>query len=346
MNEKESSVKSDRAYFRICRVVTLMLCALLFTVVVAHAQSDPLPSWNDGPAKQAIIEFVKTMTDTMSPKYVPPEARIAVFDQDGTTWVEQPFPTQGVFALHQVGVLAKKDPKLAEVEPFKTVLSGNKAAISKLTVKDIEKILVATHTGMTVEAFQASVKEWISSAKDPRWNRPYTELIYQPMLEVMKYLRENGYKTYMVTGGGQDFVRAFAERVYGIPPEEIVGSAADTKFGYDKNGKATLTKMPKVLLVDDTVGKPTGIHMMIGRRPVAAFGNSTGDKQMLEYTQAGDGARLMVLVHHDDEKREYAYGPKVKVGTFTDELMAEAKKNGWIVISMKNDWKRIFAFEQ
>src|SRR5208283_240160 len=293
-------MKRDYEYFRICRGVMLMLCALLFTVVMAHAQSDPLASWNDGVAKQAIIEFVKATTDQANPKYVPPEARIAVFDQDGTTWVEQPLYAQVMFAFHQVGVLAKKDPKVAKAEPFKTVLSGDKAAISKLTIKDLEKILAATHTGMTVEVFRESVKEWISKAKHPRWDRPYTVLIYQPMLEVMKYLRENGYKTYIVTGGGQDFVRVYAEQVYGIPPEQVVGSVADTKFGYDKNGKATLTKVPKVLLVDDNVGKPTGIHMMIGRRPVAAFGNSIGDKQMLEYTQAGDGARLMVLIHHDD----------------------------------------------
>jgi len=199
---------------------------------------------------------------------------------------------------------------------------------------------------MTVEAFQASVKEWVAKAKHPRWDRPYTELVYQPMLEVMKYLRENGYKTYIVTGGGQDFVRVFSEQVYGIPPEQVVGSAADTKFGYDKNGKAILTKVPKAVLVDDKAGKPTGIHLMIGRRPVAAFGNSAGDQQMLEYTQAGEGARLMVLVHHDDVKREYAYGPKSKVGTVPDDLMAEAKKNGWVVVSMKNDWKVIFPFEK
>jgi phosphoglycolate phosphatase-like HAD superfamily hydrolase len=339
-------MKSDRTYFRLSRVVALVLCGLLFAVATAYAQNDPLPSWNEGPAKKAIIDFVKETTDKASPKYVPPEARIATFDQDGTTWVEQPLYTQVMFAFHQVGVLAKQDPKLAGAEPFKTVLSGDRAAIAKLTTKALEKILFATHTGMTVEAFQASVKEWVTKAKHPRWDRPYTELVYQPMLEVMKYLRENGYKTYIVTGGGQDFVRVFSEQVYGIPPEQVVGSAADTKFGYDKNGKATLIKVPKVVLVDDKAGKPTGIHLMIGRRPVAAFGNSAGDQQMLEYTQAGEGARLMVLVHHDDVKREYAYGRKSKVGTFPDDLMAEAKKNGWVVISMKNDWRVIFPFEK
>lgn len=213
-------------------------------------------------------------------------------------------------------------------------------------MNDIEKILVATHTGMTVEAFQTAVRDWIAKAKHPRWNRPFTELVYQPMLEVMKYLRDNGYKTYIVTGGGQDFVRAFSEKVYGIPPEQVVGSAGATTFGYDENGRAILTKAPKVVLFDDKAGKPTGIQLMIGRRPVAAFGNSTGDQQMLEYTQAGGGRRLMMLVRHDDDKREFAYGPKSEVGTFPDNLVAEANEKGWIVVSVKSDWKRIFAFEQ
>ncbi len=326
------------------------LAAVLFCILVLNTSlsfaADSLPSWNDGPAKQAILDFVKSTTDTSSLKYVPPEARIATFDQDGTTWVEQPLYTQVIFAFHQVGVMAKKDPKIAAAEPFKTVLSGDRAAIAKLKMPDLLKILAATHTGMTVEVFQASVKAWLATAKDPRWKRPYTELVYQPMLEVMKYLRDNGYKTYIVTGGGQDFVRVYSEKVYGIPPEQVVGTVADTKFSYDKNGKAILTKVPKLILDDDKAGKPSGIHMMIGRRPVAAFGNSGGDQQMLEYTQAGDGARLMMLVHHDDAAREYAYGPKSKVGNFPDTLMAEAGKNGWTVISMKNDWKRIFAFEQ
>jgi phosphoglycolate phosphatase-like HAD superfamily hydrolase len=333
------AMKKITLYLLICFVCTA------FATTMAFAQ-DPLPSWNDGPAKQAIIEFVKATTDTASQKFVPPEARIAAFDQDGTTWVEQPLYSQVMFAFHQVGVLAKKDPKVAGAEPFKTVLSGDRAAISKLTMKDLEKILAATHTGMTVETFQASVKAWTTTAKDPRWKRPYTELVYQPMLEVMKYLRDNGYKTYIVTGGGQDFVRVFSEQVYGIPPEQVVGSVVDTKFGYEKSGKAVLTKVPKLLLLDDKTGKPSGIHLMIGRRPVAAFGNSGGDQQMLEYTQAGDGARLMMLVHHDDANREYAYGPKSKVGNFPDALMAEAKKNGWNVISMKNDWKVVFPFDK
>ena len=204
---------------------------------------------------------------------------------------------------------------------------------------------------MTTEQFQAEVKQWLAKAKDPRWKRPYTELAYQPMQEVLRYLRANGYKTYIVTGGGQDFVRVYSEQTYGIPPEQVVGTALGTKYGYDKDGKPILTKEPKLLLNDDNAGKPEGIHLMIGRRPHAAFGNSTGDQQMLEYTKAGDGARLAMLVLHDDAAREYAYGPaqglpETKVGTFTQALYDKAQKDGWTVISMKNDWKRIFAFER
>jgi len=318
----------------------------LFVFAQAHAQTDPLTSWNDGPAKKAIVEFVKTTTEKGSPKFVAPEARIAVFDQDGTTWVEQPMYTQVVYCLERVPAVVEQKPELKNIAPFKTVLSGNREAMAKFTMADLEKILAATLTGMTVDEFNSEVKKWLVAAKHPRFKRLYTELTYQPMLEVMKLFRANGYKTYFVTGGGQDFVRMYSEQVYGIPPEQVVGSAGATEFGYDKSGKPILTKIPKLLLNDDSAGKPEGIHLMIGRRPYAAFGNSIGDQQMLEYTQAGDGARLMMLVHHDDDKREYAYGPKSKVGTFTDALMAEAKKKGWTVISMKNDWKTIFAFDK
>jgi phosphoglycolate phosphatase-like HAD superfamily hydrolase len=310
----------------------------------AFAQTDPLPSWNEGPAKQAIIALVKDTTTAGSSKFVDPVARIATFDQDGTTWVEQPMYSQGIFAFHQLGVMAEADPKLKDTEPFKTVLSGDRAAIAKLTLPDLEKILAVTHTGMTVEVFRKSVQDWIATAVDPRFHRLYTDLVYQPMLEVMEYLRTNGYRTFIVTGGGQEFVRAYAERVYGIPPEQIVGSTTEVTFGYDTAGKSVLTKLPQGIRIDDKMGKPIGIELMIGRRPVAAFGNSTGDQQMLEYTQDG-GGRLMMLVHHDDATREYAYGPESKIGTFSDALMAEAKKRGWIVISMKNDWKRIFSWE-
>ena len=246
--------------------------------------------------------------------------------------------------------MVKAKPELKNVEPFKTVLSGNREAMAKFSLKDLEKILVATLTGMSVDAYNAEVKKWLETAKDPHWKRPYTELTYLPMQEVLKYLRENGFKTYIVTGGGQDFVRAYSEQTYGIPPEQVVGTAGGTKYRYDKSGKPFLTKEPKLLLNDDNAGKPEGIHLMIGRRPYAAFGNSTGDRQMLEYTKAGEGARLAMLVLHDDAKREYAYGPAqglpaTKVGAFTQALYDQAKKDGWVVISMKNDWKRIFAFE-
>ncbi len=320
------------------------------TSAQAANASDPLPSWNDGPAKQAILNFIRTTTDPASQDFVPPEERIATFDQDGTLWVEHPMYSQLVYCLDRVPALVKAKPELAHVEPFKTVLTGDFEKIGKLSLHDFEKIAVATLTGMDVEAFQADVKAWIAEAKDHRWKRPYTELTYQPMQEVLTLFRANGYKTFIVTGGGQDFVRVYSERVYGIPREQVVGSALGTKFGYDKNGKPFLTKEPKLLLNDDNAGKPEGIHLEIGRRPRAAFGNSTGDRQMLEYTKAGDGARLSMIVLHDDGKREYAYGPAqglpdTKVGTFPQALYDEAKKDGWFVISMKDDWKRIFAFE-
>jgi phosphoglycolate phosphatase-like HAD superfamily hydrolase len=325
---------------------TIIGIALIFPL--ARAQ-DPLPSWNDGPAKQAIVAFVQATTTQGGPQFVPPEARIATFDQDGTLWVEHPMYTQVVYCLERVPAVVKTKPKLAKIEPFKTVLSGNRAAMAKLSMDDLFKILAATLTGMSVDQFEAEVKTWLASAKDPRWKRPYTDLIYLPMQEVLKYLRANGYKTYIVTGGGQDFVRVYSEATYGIPPEQVVGTAGGTKYGYDKNGKPFLTKEPKLLLNDNNAGKPEGIHLMIGRQPYAAFGNSTGDRQMLEYTKAGDGARLAMLVMHDDANREYAYGPAkglpdTKVGTFTQALYDEAKKHGWTVISMKNDWKRIFAW--
>jgi phosphoglycolate phosphatase-like HAD superfamily hydrolase len=337
--------------------VTLVALAILFTSLIptsalaeAPTSSTALPSWNDGPAKQAITDFVKSTTDPSSPNFVPPEARIATFDQDGTLWVEHPIYSQVVYCLDRVPAVVKAKPELANVEPFKTVLSGDRGAIAKLSTPDLEKILFATLTGMTVGTFEAEAKKWTDEAKDGRWKRPYTELTYQPMQEVLSYLRANGFKTYIVTGGGQDFVRVYSERVYGIPPEQVVGTAGGTTYSYDTEGKPILTKDPKLLLNDNDAGKPEGIHLMIGRRPVAAFGNSTGDQQMLEYTGAGDGLRLKMLVLHDDAQREYAYGPAqdlpdTKVGTFSQDLYDEAKKDGWVVISMKNDWKRIFAFE-
>lgn len=330
--------------------LTLLLAVVLASVTDTHGQ-DPLDSWNDGQAKAAIVEFVTATTTKGSPQFVPPAERVATFDQDGTLWVEHPMWTQVLYCLDRVPAVAAAKPELKDVEPFKMVLADGREVIGKLTNDDLTKILAATLSGMPVEEFQVEVKKWLATAKHPRWNRKYTELTYLPMQEAITYLRDNGYKTYIVTGGGQDFVRAFAEQVYGIPPEQVVGTVGGTKYGYDKSGKPFLTKEPKLLLNDNKAGKPEGIHLMIGRRPYAAFGNSTGDRQMLEYTKVGDGKRLCMLVLHDDAEREYAYGPaqelpNTKVGTFTQPLYDEAKKQGWTVISMKSDWKRIFPFDK
>ncbi len=331
------------------RSLPLFVVALALGVTSARTnQEQPkivLGSWNDGPTKAAIIDFVKRVTTTDSPHFIPPSERIATFDQDGTLWVEQPLYTQVVFAIDRVKALAPKHPEWKTEDPYKSILTKGIDALADFSIQDFERVMATSHSGITVEEFQATVKEWLATAKHPRFKRPYTELTYQPVLELMQYLRANGFKTYIVTGGGQEFVRTYAESVYGVPPEQVVGSAAATKYEY-KDGKPVLVKMPKAILIDDKGGKPEGINLVIGRRPAAAFGNSTGDQQMLEWTQAGGPGRLMMLVHHDDAQREYAYGADSKIGTFSDELMAEAKKRGWIVISMKNDWRRIFAFEE
>jgi phosphoglycolate phosphatase-like HAD superfamily hydrolase len=333
-------------------VVALLVAGLAASASAVRAENgDPLQSWNDGAAKQAIVDFVKATTTEGSPDFVAEEARVATFDQDGTLWVEHPMYTQVLYCLDRVPAVVKEKPELANAEPFKTVLSGDREAIAKLSKEDLFKIPAVTLTGMPVDAFQAQVGDWIKGATDPRWKRPYTELTYQPMQEVLRYLRANGFKIYIVTGGGQDFVRVYAQQVYGVPVEQVVGSAGGTAYSYDKEGKPILTKEPKLLLNDNDAGKPEGIHLMIGRRPLAAFGNSTGDRQMLEYTGAGNGARLKMLVLHDDAEREYAYGPAeglpdTKVGTFTQDLFDEAKRDGWTVISMKKDWKTIFAFDK
>lgn len=333
---------------KLIMTLAAILVSTMWSAAPVQAQHDPLPSWNDGPAKQAILNFVAATSQEGSPDFVPPADRIAAFDQDGTLWVEHPIYSQVIFCLDRVQALVAAKPELKEVEPFKTVLTGDREAIAKLPMADLQKLLEATLTGMTVDDFKAEVQKWLATARDSRWKRPYTELTYQPMQEVLSYMRANGYKTYIVTGGGQDFVRVYSEATYGIPPEQVVGTAGGTKFGYDKDGRPILTKEPKLLLNDNDAGKPEGIHLMIGRRPVVAFGNSTGDRQMLEYTTAGEGRRLGMLVLHDDAEREYAYGPAqglpdTRVGTFTQELYGEATTNGWLVISMKKDWKRIFA---
>lgn len=345
---KESSV--NRAFMR--RLTgALLLGAFSASPRVALAQADPLPSWNEGAAKKAIVDFVKATTTPGSPKFVPVPERIATFDQDGTLWVEHPLYSQLMYVLERVPAVVKAKPELAKVEPFKTVLSGDRAAMAKLTERDLEALAVATLTGMSVEQFQVDVAGWMQAARDPRWKKPYNELTYLPMQEVLTYLRANGYKTYIVTGGGQDFVRVYAEKTYGIPPEQVVGTAGATSYSYGKDGKPVLTKEPKLVLNDNNAGKAEGIHLMIGRRPHIAFGNTAGDQQMLEYTAGGDGARLSLLVLHDDAKREYAYGPAkglpdTKVGAFSQALYDEATKGGWVIISMKDDWKRVFSFEK
>jgi len=316
--------------------------------VAAH---DPLPSWNDGPSKKAILDFIHDTTDKSSSKFVPAAERFAAFDQDGTLWVEHPIYSQVMFAFERVFVLAPQRPEWKTTEPFKSVLADDKEAMAKFTLRDLEEILFATHTGMTVESFQTIATDWTAKAKDQRWKRPYTDLVYQPMIEVLRYFREKEFKTYIVTGGGQDFVRSYAERVYGVPPQNVIGSALDLHYEYDKEGQGVLMRPPKLLLNNNLSGKPEDIYLFLGRHPKAAFGNSTGDQQMEEFTQAGGGATLMMMVLHDDAQREYAYGPArelpdTKVGTFTQALYDEAKSKGWNVISMKNDWKRVFAFEQ
>jgi phosphoglycolate phosphatase-like HAD superfamily hydrolase len=318
--------------------------ALVFVATVARAQY-PLPSWKDGPAKQAIIGFVQATTTQGSPKFVPPAERIATFDNDGTLWAEQPMYFQLLFALDRVKALAPKHPEWKDKEPFASLLKGDMKGALAGGERAMLEIVMTTHAGMTTAEFEQIVKAWIATAKHPKTGRLYTEMVYQPMLELLAYLRANGFKTFIVSGGGIEFMRPWTERVYGIPPEQVVGSSIKTKYEW-RDGKPVLVRLPELNFIDDKAGKPVGINSHIGRRPVVAFGNSDGDRQMLEWTQAGGGARLMMLVHHDDAGREWAYGAKSKIGTFSDALMAEAKKQGWVVISMKNDWKRIFAFEQ
>jgi hypothetical protein len=318
---------------------------------LSRAAEGPLPSWNEGPSKKAILDFVHATTDHLSANFVPPEERIATFDQDGTLWVEHPVYSQVVFALDRVVALAPDHPEWKTTEPFKSVLTDDKEAMAKFTLPDLEKIVFATHTGMSVESFQTTVKDWTEKAKNHRWNRPFTELVYQPMIEVLHYLREKDYKTYIVTGGGQDFVRVYADKVYGVHLENVIGSALDLHYTVNAAGDGILMRPPKLLVNNNFSGKPEDIYLFLGRHPKAAFGNSTGDQQMLEYTQAGGGASLEMLVLHDDAQREYAYGPAqglpdTKVGTFTQALYDEAKAKGWNVISMKNDWKHIFGFDK
>jgi AraC-like DNA-binding protein len=326
-----------------------VLGALLVLGASALAQTDPLTSWNDGPSKQAIVTFVEKVTAEGSPDFVPPAKRIATLDNDGTLWPSHPMYTQLAFALDRIKELAPQHPEWKTQQPFKAVLDNDLEALASAGEKGLVELVMASHAGMSTAEFETIVKDWFAKARHPRFKRPYTELAYQPMLELLAYLRANGFKTYIVSGGGIEFMRPMTEAVYGVPPEQVIGSSIKTRYEM-QDGKPVLMRLPKVDFIDDKAGKPVGINMFIGRRPVAAFGNSDGDRQMLEWTGAGDGARLMMLVFHDDSEREYAYGPAnglpdTRFGTFSTSLMDEAKKKGWVVISMKDDWKRIFAFE-
>jgi hypothetical protein len=336
----------------------LTLCAGCAT---AQPAGNPLPSWNDGPAKQAIVTFVEKVTEEGGPDYVRPAERIAVFDNDGTLWCEQPMYVQLSFALDRVQALAPQHPEWKDQEPFKSILAGDVETALAGGEKAIGEILAATHAGMTTAEFEAIVRNWITTAKHPKTGKLYVEMVYQPQLELLAYLRANGFKTYIVSGGGIEFMRPWTERVYGIPPEQVVGSSIKTKFEF-RDGQPVLMRLPKLNFIDDKAGKPVGINAHIGRRPILAFGNSDGDRQMLEWTTLSEpgrghrraarvGPRLGMLVLHDDAKREYAYGPAdglpaSKIGTFTQSLYDEANERGWIVVSMKDDWKQVFAFEE
>lgn len=320
------------------------IICLSSAALAQNATADPLPSWNEGATKQKIIEFVKATTTDGSPDFVPVSQRIATFDQDGTLLVEQPNYAEFLFSFAQVKSLAAEHQDWKSKQPFKAILEDDARAIVNFTSKDIEKILGATHSGMTTDAFAKMVKDWVKKTKHPRFEKPYTELFYQPMLEVMSYLRRSGFQTYIVTGSGQGFVRAYSEDVWGVPPQQVVGTPGKTKYTYTEGGKPELMKLPDMFLIDDKEGKPVSINLMIGRHPIAAFGNSTGDQQMLEWAQSGSGNRLMMLVHHDDTDREYMYGAYSKIGPFPDTLMQTANQRGWVVISMKDDWKRVFSW--
>jgi len=325
-----------------CVLAAVALLALATGCSSTRTAQIALPSWNDGPAKQAIVDFVTKTTTAGSPDFVPPEQRIAVFDNDGTLWAEQPLYFQFLFALDRVKVLAPQHPEWKTQEPFASLLKGDTKAALAGGEHAMVEIVMATHAGMTTEEFEAIVKDWIATARHPVSQRPYTEMVYQPMIELLACLRSNGFKTFIVSGGGIEFMRPWVEAVYGIPPEQVVGSSIKTKYEL-RDGQPVLERLPEVNFIDDKTGKPVGINEHIGRRPLAAFGNSDGDQQMLEWTQGGQGARLLMLVHHDDAEREFDYGAKSKIGTFSDALMAEADQRHWTVISMKSDWKTVFA---
>ena len=318
---------------------TLALLVLAGQAAVA-ATPDPLPSWNEGAAKTRIIAFVQAVTDRSGKGYVAPAERIATFDNDGTLWSEQPIYNQFAFALDRVKALAPQHPDWATTQPFKAVLEGDTRTLLAQGEHGLAELVAATHSGMTTDEFRKTVDDWVASARHPKYQRPYTDLVYQPMLELLGYLRANGFKTYIVSGGGVDFMRPWTERVYGIPPEQVVGSTGKTRFEM-RNGVPVLVKLAEIDHVDDGPGKPIGIQRFIGRRPIAAFGNSDGDLQMLEYVAAGSGARLALLVHHTDAQREAAYDRTSAIGKL-DKALDEAAAKQWVVVDIKQDWKKVF----
>lgn len=324
-------IKHAAAVFAACLVVGC---------VPQAADKAPLPSWTDGPRKQALLDLVARVTKVGGPDYVPPSERIAVFDNDGTLWCEQPMYVQVTFALDRVRALAPMHPEWKDKPPFKAVLANDPKALEIAGPAGLVELILATHTGMTAEQFERDVRDWLATARHPRFKRPYTELVYQPMLEVLAHLRQNGFKTFIVSGGEVDFMRPWTEKAYGVPPEQVVGSRIKTKYEVE-NGKPRLMRLPEVAFNDDKAGKPVGIHEAIGRRPILAFGNSDGDYEMLQYTTTGKGPRLGLLVHHTDAEREYAYDRKSQVGRL-DKGLTDAKANGWHVVDMKADWTCVF----
>ncbi|MGY4404022.1 HAD family hydrolase [Bradyrhizobium sp. USDA 3315] len=326
------------------RTLLIALLALpLSTLVPARAlsQTDPLRSWNDGAAKTAIVDFVARVTTQGGRDFVPPAERIATFDNDGTLWTEQPYYFQLAFALDQVKAMAPEHPDWKTRQPFRALLEGDSKALAATGEKGLLQIMAATHAGMTTEAFAASVRDWLATARHPRFNRSYDSLVYQPMLELLAYLRANGFKTFVVSGGGVEFMRPWMERVYGIPPEQVVGSSGVVKFQIGADGKPDLMKEARVEFIDDGPGKPVGINRFIGRRPIFAFGNSDGDLQMLQWTVARPGARFAGIVHHTDAVREYAYDRQFRIGKL-DKALDAAAAGGWTVVDMKQDWKEVF----
>jgi hypothetical protein len=337
-------MKSSRIYFRKNCLATLVFCVVLCTVIPAYAQTDPLPSWNDGPSRKAIVSFVEEVTREGSPNFVPPAERIAVFDNDGTLWAEQPMYFQFLFALDRVKALAARHPEWKTKEPFASLLKGDVKHVLAGGDKGIEKLVVATHAGVTTEEFDGIVKDWIATARHPKTGRPYTEMVYQPMMELLAYLRAKGFKTFIVSGGGIEFMRPWTENVYGVPPEQVVGTSIKTKFEV-RDGKPVLLRLPEVDFINDGPGKPVGIQHHIGRRPIAAFGNSDGDLQMFQWTSAGRGARLALIVHHTDPDREWAYDRTSAIGRL-DKALDEGRARGWTIVDMKREWKRVFGWEK